>query len=151
MSMNLPASESLRPALPPALPRPATSPTCAVCGAGGRRVVAEVGDVSCNVRAYSSEHFRLWRCASCRSIHAEDDVDLAHYYAGYPFHDLPMDWRLRVAYREQLRRLEAAGLRHGNSILDYGCGSGAFLRYLRESGYAHVTGCLLYTSPSPRD
>jgi SAM-dependent methyltransferase len=120
--------------------RPGASLVCAVCGLGGRRAVAEVGDVSCNVRAHASEHFRLWRCAGCGSIHAWDEVDLAHYYAGYPFFDLPMDWRLRIAYREQLRRLEAAGLRHSHHILDYGCGAGAFLDYLRECGYSQVTG-----------
>jgi hypothetical protein len=117
--MNVTESFQLRPSAPPPLPALLASHlTCVVCGAGGRRAVAEVGDVSSNVRAHASEHFRVWRCAGCGSIHAQDDVDLAHYYADYPFFDLPMDWRLRVAYREQLRRLEAAGLRHSHRILD---------------------------------
>jgi SAM-dependent methyltransferase len=148
MSPDVTESFQLRPSAPPPLSAlPATGLACAVCGVGGRHAVAEVGDVSSNVRAHASERFRLWRCAGCGSIHAQDEVDLAHYYAGYPFFDLPMDWRLRVAYGEQLRRLEAAGLRHSHRILDYGCGAGAFLDYLRECGYANVTG---YDGYSPR-
>lgn len=146
MSMNIdPASHPSPPPQRPALP--ATSVVCAVCGARGNPAVVEVADVSSNVRAYASEQFGLWRCKGCGSIHARDEVDLAHYYENYPFFDLPTDWRLRVAYREQLRRLEAAGLRHGQRVLDYGCGSGAFARYLRECGYTDVTG---YDGYNPR-
>src|SRR5690606_3905027 len=139
------------PPLAPQRPRPAPrgepSPVCAVCGAGGAEAVAETSAVRSNVRAHASERFRLWRCAGCGSIHARDEVDLARYYAGYPFFDLPTDWRLRVTHREQLRRLEAAGLRRGDRILDYGGGSGAFVRHLRECGYAGAAG---YDGYSPR-
>jgi 2-polyprenyl-3-methyl-5-hydroxy-6-metoxy-1,4-benzoquinol methylase len=115
-------------------------PTCVICGHGGQNVMGETCDVTSNVRAFATERFRLWRCAGCQSIHARDEVDLAHYYSRYPFFDLPMDWRLRCAYKEQLRRLEAAGVQHHHRILDYGCGSGAFLRYLAECGYADAAG-----------
>jgi SAM-dependent methyltransferase len=113
---------------------------CVVCGLVGRRAAAEACEVTSNVRAFASERFRLWRCGRCHSIHARDEVDLAHYYARYPFFDLPMDWRMRCAYREQLRRLEAAGIKHADRILDYGCGGGGFLRYLAECGYAGAVG-----------
>jgi SAM-dependent methyltransferase len=139
LSTNLSTSIATTPALIPRHPDSA-QPECVVCGASGPEAVAESCDVSSNVRAFTRERFRLWRCASCQSIHAEDEVDLAHYYSRYPFFDLPMDWRLRFAYREQLRRLEAAGLEHGHRILDYGCGSGAFLRYLAECGYERAVG-----------
>lgn len=114
--------------------------TCTVCSAAGRSVVAERALVASNVRAFASEQFHVWRCAGCGSIHARDEADLARYYAGYPFLELPLDWRLRAAYDEQLRRLEAAGLRHEEPVLDYGCGSGAFLRHLAASGYTRATG-----------
>lgn len=43
-------------------------------------------------------------------------------------------------YRKQLRRLRRAGLEPGQSLLDYGCGGGVFLRYLRERGYGDAHG-----------
>jgi SAM-dependent methyltransferase len=111
-----------------------------VCGAKGPGVVLELQPVSCNVRAFAHERFWLWRCGQCQSIHARDPVDLARYYARYPFFELPLDWRLEAAYAEQRRRLEAAGLRRDDHILDYGCGSGAFVAYLQRSGYHRAVG-----------
>lgn len=122
-------------------------PSCAVCGASGSGAVAERSEVSSNVRAFMHERFRLWRCAECLAIHATDQVDLARYYARYPFFSLPLDWRLRTLYAEQLRRLEAAHLTRGHRILDYGCGSGNFIRYLQSCGYTEVTGFDRYSEP----
>jgi 2-polyprenyl-3-methyl-5-hydroxy-6-metoxy-1,4-benzoquinol methylase len=124
----------------PAGERRRTRPACVICGQSAESALTETCEVTSNVRAFTTERFRLWRCGGCRSIHARDEVDLAHYYSRYPFFDLPMDWRLRFAYKEQLRRLEAAGIKHHHRILDYGCGSGAFLRYLAECGYADAVG-----------
>lgn len=120
---------------------------CAVCGSHGPSVAAETSVVTSNVRAFAHERFRLWRCRVCQSIHARDEVDLARYYAGYPFFELPLDWRLQAAYAAQLRRLEAAGLRRSDHLLDYGCGSGAFLRYLSSCGYRRAVG---YDEYNPR-
>ncbi len=138
MSMNTTQYENPLPAVRE--PLGALHAECPVCGAVGGGAVGETCEVTSNVRAFTEERFRLWRCARCRSIHARDEVDLAHYYSRYPFFDLPLDWRLRFAYEEQLRRLEAAGLKHDDRILDYGCGGGAFLCYLTEKGYPNVAG-----------
>lgn len=112
---------------------------CIVCGQDSTPE-REEAQVNCNVRAFSHESFWVWRCRSCGSLHARDPVDLAHYYAGYPFFDLPDDWRVRAIYAQQLRRLERAGLKRGQSLLDYGCGSGAFVRHARREGYADAVG-----------
>ena len=50
--------------------------------AGKRWVVvapagAETASVRSNVRAFRNEQFVIWRCTACKSIHAQDDVDLA--------------------------------------------------------------------------
>jgi len=74
------------------------------------------------------------------SIHAQDDVDLAHYYARYPFFALPDDWRLRALYDNQLRRLRRAGIGPEHRILDYGCGDGGFVRHLRRRGFRQAFG-----------
>lgn len=112
--------------------------TCAVCGAIG--LPAERAWVTSNVRAFQAESFEIWRCGTCRSIHAAADVDLAHYYSKYPFHAGKLDGFSRAIYRNQLSRLVAAGLRPEHRIVDYGCGNGLFVAFLRESGYERAVG-----------
>jgi SAM-dependent methyltransferase len=104
----------------------------------------ETASVRSNVRKFRDEHFRVWRCPTCLSVHAQDEVDLGHYYASYPFHTLgaqkDTDGLLQAMYRNQLKRLQAAGLRPEHSVLDYGCGGGAFVKFLRAHGYDNVRG-----------
>ena len=88
------------------------------------------------MRVFRNEEFAIWRCKNCGSIHARDEVDLAYYYAKYPFHDLPLDWRLYVMYRNLLSRLQRAGLKPSHKILDYGCGGGHFVQLLAKNGYS---------------
>ena len=112
---------------------------CVVCGAA-RTDRCETATVRCNVRAFQDERFAVWRCAACSSIHAEQAVDLDHYYRGYPVFEAQLDWKLNVVYGGMLRRLLAAGVRKEHRILDYGCGKGLLVRFLRERGYAHTLG-----------
>ncbi len=103
--------------------------------------VRENARVHCNVRAFKNETFGVWRCEGCGSIHAEEDVDLPHYYAKYPFHgDATLDWRLKVMYSGLLKRLEKGGVRREHRVLDYGCGGGHVLEFLGERGYEQVVG-----------
>lgn len=88
-----------------------------------------------NVRAFRDEQFVIWRCSACRSIHAQDDVDLAHYYARYPVFDATLDWKLRTVYGSMLKRLQEGGLKPGDKVLDYGCGKGVLVQFLREEGF----------------
>ena len=116
---------------------------CNVCLATAEQPL-EQASVRSNVRRFRDEQFRLWRCSECRSVHASDEVDLGRYYRDYPFHDIgarqETDWMLRAMYRKQLGRLKAAGLRREHKLLDYGCGGGAFLEFLRGEGYANAQG-----------
>ncbi|MFI5306110.1 MAG: class I SAM-dependent methyltransferase [Polyangiales bacterium] len=112
---------------------------CVVCGAP-RASDAETAQVRCNVRAFKQESFAVWRCSGCGSIHAADEVDLDRYYRGYPVFEADLDWKLRVVYGGMLRRLTRAGLRKEHRILDYGCGKGLLVRFLRERGYENATG-----------
>jgi SAM-dependent methyltransferase len=45
----------------------------------------------------------------------------------------------RVSFHNRLKILRNGGLKQGQRILDYGCGNGNFVRYLRNAGY-DVTG-----------
>ena len=106
---------------------------CALCGAP-RTEQAETAQVRCNIRAFQSERFEVWRCAQCRSIHAAAPVDLDHYYSRYPLFTAELNWMLNVVYAKLLARLRRAGLRPEHEILDYGCGNGVLVKYLRKHG-----------------
>jgi SAM-dependent methyltransferase len=118
---------------------------CAACGAYGD-ILAEQSAARCNVRAFREQTFEVWRCRDCLSIHASDEVELAGYYAGYPFHSVPEDWRSSIVYDQQLRRLRRAGVERHHRILDYGCGEGAFLRHLQRRGFQRAFGYDRYSS-----
>jgi 2-polyprenyl-3-methyl-5-hydroxy-6-metoxy-1,4-benzoquinol methylase len=111
-----------------------TAESCVICGTP-RSADAQTASVRSNVRAFRYEKFVVWRCTECLSIHAQDDVDLARYYAGYPVFDAALDWKLRTAYGGMLERLVDAGLKPGDKVLDYGCGKGVLVRFLRDQGY----------------
>jgi SAM-dependent methyltransferase len=114
---------------------------CNICGRDADEV--EQASVRSNVRKFANEQFVVWRCPHCLSLHARDEVDLAHYYADYPFHklrDTKVDWMLQAMYRNLLARLTRAGFTKDSSLLDYGCGSGQFLAFLRAQGFEHVYG-----------
>jgi 2-polyprenyl-3-methyl-5-hydroxy-6-metoxy-1,4-benzoquinol methylase len=116
-----------------------SSSACVVCGAP-RSGSEEHTRVRSNVRVFREETFEYWRCGKCASIHAADEVDLAHYYSRYPFHALAMDWRLKAMYSRQVARLVAAGVQRSHRILDYGCGGGQLVRYLKSLGFENVHG-----------
>jgi SAM-dependent methyltransferase len=120
--------------------------TCCVCGAGGgENAAAESASVRSNVRRFAGETFTLWRCRRCGSIHAADGTDLARYYRDYPFRRQRPDWILRRCYASLLGRLRRAGVGRSQSILDYGCGSGLLVAYLKSRGYARAAGYDAYT------
>ncbi|HTU60048.1 MAG TPA: methyltransferase domain-containing protein [Polyangiales bacterium] len=118
---------------------------CNICQRESPEETCERALVRCNVRKFRDERFEVWRCPTCRSIHASQPVDLAHYYADYPSLKEDVQWRLDPMYKSMLQRLTAAGLQKSHRILDYGCGSGALVRYLRRQGYAQTSGYDAYT------
>ena len=121
---------------------------CSVCDGPASAVAGrETALVRCNVRAFKQERFPVWRCERCLSIHAAREVDLARYYAGYPFHAGKLGWIAIFCFDNLLRRLRRAGLEKGHRILDYGCGSGILVEYLRRRGYDRAVGYDAYSPP----
>ncbi|WP_301100472.1 class I SAM-dependent methyltransferase [Propionivibrio sp.] len=93
-----------------------------------------------NIRRYREQKFLVWRCGHCRSLHTGQVENLADYYQDYPMHHARLDYFSRAWYRIFLERLVRAGLRKACRILDYGCGNGHFLEFLKERGYTQIVG-----------
>lgn len=114
---------------------------CVVCGQAKPAADAvESAAVRSNVRRFRDETFHVWRCPTCRSIHAVEDVDLDLYYRSYPIFSGGLEPRMYPAFEGLLERLTDAGLRPEHRILDYGCGSGLFLEFLKLRGYTGAVG-----------
>ncbi len=101
---------------------------------------------SCNVRAFRNEKFQVWRCPKCQTIHCLDIVNLAHYYAKYPFSQAIMTLPLQALYGNLCRQLTRHGFSKNHSLLDYGCANGLFINYLREKGFTNCYGYDPYAS-----
>lgn len=94
----------------------------------------------CHVRAFLGQSFPVWRCPDCRVIHCRDIVDLDLYYSKHPFASAKLTWTFRTFYHNLRRRLTRHGLARESRFLDYGCGTGLFVRFLRKRGYAQAFG-----------
>jgi 2-polyprenyl-3-methyl-5-hydroxy-6-metoxy-1,4-benzoquinol methylase len=122
--------------------------TCPLCDAKTR---AELQPVRPNRRRLQDERFHVWRCGGCRSLHTFEQVDLADYYRDYHNGIVDaLDWKFRKLSAPSVKRLERAGARREHSILDFGCGSGKFVTYLKERGFANTHGYDAYV-PRFRD
>ncbi len=120
--------------------RLATTP-CNLCGhQAGPGQAKDVCIVPSNVREFHHERFTVWRCPRCNSLHAWEPVDFDRYYERYPFKKHAMNFATGRAYHNRLRLLARRGVRKDSRILDYGCGAGLFIEYLRKRGYRNVEG-----------
>lgn len=99
----------------------------------------QVAQVQCHVRCFSERFFTVWRCFGCRSLHALEPVDLDLFYAHYPLKQHSLNFHTRIAYRNRLRLLRQVGLKADSRLLDFGCGKGLFVKFLRERG--HINAC----------
>lgn len=117
------------------------SSVCNICDHPGRiESSPEVARVPCNVREFAGEVYTVWRCAHCGSLHSLEDIDYARYYRHYPVQKQALDFFTRRLFASRLSELTRAGLARGHSVLDYGCGNGAFVRFLLQRGYARAQG-----------
>lgn len=109
--------------------------TCVFCGTStDERRPADSAPVRCNVREFGSEVFNVWRCARCGSLHTLEPIDYDRYYRNYPIQRQKYDAFTRVTLARRLEILIRSGLSGGKTLLDYGCGSGHFVRFAREKG-----------------
>ncbi|MGB9372043.1 MAG: class I SAM-dependent methyltransferase, partial [Halobacteriota archaeon] len=110
-----------------------SSINCVFCGTStAEQPATESAQVRCDIREFGDETFTVWRCASCGSLHAKEPIDSERYYRHYPVKLQRYDFFFRALLRKRIGILKHAGLKSGNTLLDYGCGSGHFVRYARE-------------------
>ncbi len=119
-----------------------TLPTrCQICGHfAATPDVRQLGSVRGNTSRFKDDLFRLWKCPECATIQALDAVDFHDIYRDYPLERRRLDVYNRGTLGSLTRRLERVGMRPDHSVLDYGCGNGLYLEYLRSRGYRHVFG-----------
>ena len=118
---------------------------CSSCDARGDAAGVECAAVPSNVRAFKHETFHVWRCPQCRSLHCREVVDPQRYYENYPI-PRTLSAPLRLTYANVLDGLTAHGYTSDSALLDYGCGHGLFLQFLRERGHANGAGYDPYSS-----
>ncbi len=100
----------------------------------------DLGVVRGNTERFIKTIFHLWKCPQCRTIHSVDQVDFQNIYKDYPLNKRCLDFFARRTMHNLLKRLQRAGIKKTDSILDYGCGNGVFVHFLKGKEYLNVTG-----------
>ncbi len=100
----------------------------------------DLGAVRGNTNRFKDSLHHLWKCPQCKTIHNIDPVHYQDIYSGYPLNERRLDFYARITLGNLLRRLKREGLKKEDSILDYGCGNGVFLSFLKGKGYKNVAG-----------
>jgi 2-polyprenyl-3-methyl-5-hydroxy-6-metoxy-1,4-benzoquinol methylase len=114
---------------------------CNVCEAPTTfQDAVESARIRSNVRRFRDEKFTVWRCSNCRSLHSLEGVDLDHYYAHYFLSQQRLDYFTRPGFSNRIRWLRSVGVQFEHRILEYGCGHGLFVDFLRQRGFRHVVG-----------
>lgn len=86
---------------------------------------------------YNARLFRYMRCASCNSVFVDpvpDNATFALMYAKAEYHDCHYEGKEGGEYAASAQLLKQY-LPAGASVLDYGCGVGAFLKALGVEGF----------------
>ncbi len=121
------------------------SQICTLCGCAGEP--SEQASIRSNIRKFRDQKFMVWRCRECVSLHCEEVENISSYYENYTLHsEDKLNYFANAWFSVILRRLENNGLTKKHSMLDYGCGTGLFLDYLRGKGYNNCTGYDAYVS-----
>ncbi|MGZ4882043.1 MAG: methyltransferase domain-containing protein [Halobacteriota archaeon] len=110
----------------------------------GRTTRHRVGSGTLRCQGVRCESFTVWRCAQCGSLHALEPIDADRYYRHYPVKRQRYNFLFKALLRKRMEILKRTGLQRGDTLLDYGCGSGNFVRYAQEHG-VQAEGCDPYS------
>jgi len=101
---------------------------------------SNLGAIRGNTERFSNTQFRLWKCPQCQTIISIDPVDFHDIYSDYPLNKRKLDIFAQGTFGNLLSRLRRAGLQKTDTILDYGCGNGIFVDYMKQHGYLNIVG-----------
>lgn len=107
------------------------SRVCPLCGGRPRGTTFPFSTV------FNGSRFHYMECANCRSVFVDpvpNSETFALMYAKADYHDHHYQGTEEAPYRESARLLRAH-LPQGSRVLDYGCGTGAFLKALGAEGF----------------
>ncbi len=114
---------------------------CPICGYSTDEPRSQdLGEVRGNTERFRNTMFKLWKCPKCLTIISLAPVDFEDIYSDYPLNNRQLDVFARGTLNNLLHRLRHADMTTDDSILDYGCGNGIFVDYLKERGYQHAIG-----------
>jgi 2-polyprenyl-3-methyl-5-hydroxy-6-metoxy-1,4-benzoquinol methylase len=133
-------------------PRKKATRNCPVCGSSSQEAslflensidsakLSGFSFASRKAPEYMSHH--LVQCAVCDLVYADeppDEDELAHAYHTADFDSSDEANDAASAYIKAIRPALAT-VAHPKSALEIGCGTGVFLEYLRQEGFAEVVG-----------
>ena len=110
---------------------------CPICG--GR----PVGPSFPYATRFNSGHFGYLKCGKCNSVFVEpvpDESTFSRMYAKLVYHDRHYDGSAdaeHFEYSESVKLL-IQHIEPGATVLDYGCGTGGFLKALKSQGFVPV-------------
>lgn len=107
--------------------------TCRICSCQSQS--PECVRVPGATRDVKDETFTVWHCSHCSTLNALESVDFPKIYKNYPVQRQKYDLFAKCMFAKRLKILIELGLKPNHTVLDYGCGSGYFVRYLREKNY----------------
>jgi SAM-dependent methyltransferase len=114
---------------------------CLICGyRTTSRNPEDFGRVRGNTARFCNTYFRLWRCPRCLAIHSLDPIDAEDMYADYPLNKRQMDIYAKGTMGNLLRRLALNGLGKEDVVLDFGCGNGLLIEFLKRKGFRNAVG-----------
>lgn len=123
------------------LPNDPSHTQCVLCGEPiDPNRPACFGKVRGNIEGYLATEFPLWQCPRCKTIHSLQPVHYREIYDRYPLNQRRLDIFARGTLNNLLKRLKRYGLKKAHRILDYGCGNGLLVEFLRSRGYENIEG-----------
>lgn len=100
----------------------------------------QVGAAWGNTTRFKNTCFSLWKCPQCETINTLGTVNFTDIYSDYVLKNRRLDAFACATFSQLLKRLVKAGLKRTDRVLDFGCGSGIFLDFLKQRGFKDAHG-----------
>ncbi len=115
--------------------------TCPVCNfSTDNPQKQDLGVVKGNTERFLHVNFPLWKCPKCLSIISVQPVNFEDIYKDYPLNKRQLDVFAKGTLKNLTKRLLGSGAKKTDMILDYGCGNGIYVDYLKQQGFQCVVG-----------